>query len=470
MRSLAIVLETRRFCGVITIVRLLILVVPLAACSTPAAPHRAVAPTAALAADGDIDAPAAPAVTSPLPPDRGIQIDWDRAPLTTDAEAVAVWQQILPDGVDWELRLAQIPEKHFAPLAAALLRGGNFACPPLVGGACTPGYLGWPDPAPDARFDEPCLRRAVALWAIDNLDGAQVEALAPTLRGIAGSAQLDDALVDAVLVATRNQPEAIRLDFLRAARDAGHAKAVDDELGGLSELALVTAATELHIDAAIETLDIGQSRPVFLAAVRDRKLQPATRIAAIAELAVEVGDRTVPRDLEKALIEASRDPDCGVAAAAATELVNLGKRDAVPRRPRTRQVSGALRALCVMAAADAVAAAAPFVGPSGLKVIERTYDPDLEFAPDDADTDGDHDPRTERTVETITRPALVAIPFEADLPAVVPHCKASGLTSVCAVPGQGVVLTFTWVNARDGGLWLDTIERHDRGDCGPEAE
>jgi len=403
-------------------------------------------------------------VTEPPDPDRArLDIDWASTPTTTDAEAVAVWRRILPTGVDWDLRLAQIPEDRVAPLAAALLRGGNFACAPLTGGGCTPGYLGWPDPAPDATFDEPCLRRAVALWAMSNLDGDQVAALVPVLRSIAGSPQVDDELAGAALVAAGDQSEATRLDLLRAAREAGHAGAVDDELGDMSEQGLITAATDLHIDAAIEALDVGLSRPVFLAAVRDRQLRPATRIDAIHELSADVTG-AAPRDLEKLLVEAARDPDCGVAATAATTLNGFGKKDAMPRRPRTRKVADAMRALCVMAAADAVDAARPFVGPTGLKVIERTYDANLEFAKDDDDdADGDHDPRTSRTVETVTGKDLVEIPFDADIPAAMARCKGT----VCALPG-GVELTFTFAPARDGGLWLDAIERHDRGDCGSD--
>lgn len=127
-----------------------------------------------------------------------------------------------------------------------------------------------------------------------------------------------------------------------------------------------------------------------------------------------------------------------------------------------------MRALCVMAAADAPELAAGFVGPTGLKVIERTFDPALDFATDDINADLDNDPRTERRVETITRKDLVAIPFDTELPAAMARCTPHDRGMTCALPGGvGIELTLWFIPARDGGLWLDAIERHDRGDCGP---
>ena len=48
-----------------------------------------------------------------------------------------------------------------------------------------------------------------------------------------------------------------------------------------------------------------------------------------------------------------------------------------------------------------------------------------------------------------------------ELPLALESCKAT----TCPVPGTGSELTLSFVPARDGGLWLDTIERADRGGC-----
>lgn len=380
--------------------------------------------------------------------------------LATDADADAVWRKIVPTATDWELRVAQIPDSAYEPLVGALLRGGNAACAVMMGDGCTPAPIGYADPAPAATFDDACLRRQLVMWAASSIDRDQAEALAPALLALAGSPQVDNEVVGAIVSAAKDEDEDARMALIRAAVGAGHVDAIRDELGGLSEQSLAELATKFHVDDAVEALDAGYSRPVFLAAVTDGALKPDTRMNAISELVIALDSKQLPKDLDKALTAAARDPDCRVAAAAAVALVELGKPHAVPARPRTKKPADAMRALCVMAAANMPDAAAAFVGPRGLKVVERTYDADLEFAPDD-NLDGDNDPRTESKVDTVVRRDFEDIPFDDELPVALAHCTGT----TCAI-GAGVELTFAFVPAKDGGLWLDTIERRDRGDCG----
>jgi hypothetical protein len=435
------------------------LLVTLVACG----PARPVEQPAPIAATPDA-APAVPDDELPVaPPDpvaAKLAIDWATTPLATDADAIAVWRAILPHARDVELRFAQIPDEAVAPLGKAALRAGPFACPALVGGGCEPGFLGYADPVPDATFADPCLRRTVAFWALAHLDNADVAAMEPELDGLLADPAIDVELVEAILSAAGDQPEATRMTLIAATMRGGHGAAVDDELFGLSEPALVRAATDLHVDAAVDALDVALARPVYLAAARDLRLRPATRATALRELALETSTAP-PRDLEQVLVAALADPDCGVAGTAANLLAGLGRKRGLPARPRSRKAADAMRALCVLAAADHVEAARAFVGPAGLKQIERSYDPDLEFV-DDENRDGDGDPRTERTVDTIVRADLTDIPY-AD------HLAGGGATcreNTCTIrAGAGVTLTLGFVPARDGGLWLDAIERHDRGGC-----
>ena len=432
----------------------------LAACG-PARPVERPAPIATAAPDAapaipDDELPAAP----PDPDAAKLAIDWAATPLATDADALAVWRAILPHARDVELRFAQIPDEVVAPLGRAALRAGPFVCPALVGGGCEPGFLGYADPLPTATFDDPCVRRTVALWALAHLDNADIAALEAELSLLLADPATDLELVESILSAGGDLPEAARLALIAAAVRGGHGGAVDDELFGLSEAGVVRAATELHVDAAVDSLDVALARPVYLAAARDGKLRPATRATALRELAIEVSG-PVPRDLEKVLVAALADPDCGVAGTAANLLTGLGKKRAVPGRPRNRRVADAMRALCVMAAADDADAARGFVGPAGLKVIDRTYDPDLEFAPDE-DRDGDHDPRTERTVDTVVRADFTEVPYGDLVATGTPACREN----TCTIRvGAGVNLTLGFVPARDGGLWLDAVERHDTGRC-----
>jgi hypothetical protein len=448
-------------CGVIPVVpRRLALFALAAACSAPANPP----PVQARPTPGG-PAPGAGLGVEPAPPPppdpelAKLDIDWATTSVASDADALAVWRRIVPTARDWELRVAQIPDDKHAALAGALLRAGNLRCPAVATTACTAGFVGYPEPAIDASFDDPCLRRTLALWAIGSL-GNDVEDLLPTLSALAGDRAVDDEVVEAAVTAARYQPETARMDLIRAAAAAGHGAAVNNELYGLSSELLAEAATQLHIDAAVETLDVDYSRPVFLAAVRDRALRPSTRIDAIHELVIASGEK-LSRELDKALTEATKDPDCTLAATAAAALVQLGKPHALPSRPRNRKPADAMRALCVMAAADLPQVAAAFVGPKGLKVVETSFDADLEFAPDDNE-DGDNDPRTTRKVETVIRRDFEDIPFDTEIPLAMKSCKGT----TCTVAGAGIELAFAFVPAKDGGLWLDTIERRDRGDCG----
>jgi hypothetical protein len=442
--------------------RALVLALPIIACSGPAKPvPTPPAPSGvATLVDPIATPPDDPAdQPPPLDPDVVVAIDWASASTATDADANALWRRILPDARSWELRVVQIPDEHLVPLAAALLRGGNFACAPLSE-ACAPGFLGFADPTPEATFDDPCLRRALALWALPRIDTPNLGPLVPTLKAMLATPSIDEEVAAAALVVTGELPETTRMELLRAARGAGHAS-VDTELGELSEASLTTAAMELHIDGAVEALDAELSRPVFVHAIADPQLRPRTRIAAIQDLAASV-EKTLPRDLEKALVVAAKDPDCALAATAGITLASFGKKGFAPKRPKGKKAGDALRALCVMAAGDAVEAAADFIGPAGLKVVERTFDPTLEALEDDENLDGDRDPRTSRTVETIAKKDLVDIPFATDLPTALAHCKGT----VCSLPGAGIELSLAFVPAKDGGLWLDAIERRDRGDCG----
>lgn len=372
-----------------------------------------------------------------------------------------MWRRIIPTATDWELRVSQIPDAAVEPLVGALLRGGNAACAPMYSDGCTPAAIGFAEPAAGATFDDPCLRRQLVLWGVTSIDRDQEEALAPALVAVAGSAGFDNEVVGAVVAAAKDADEDARMTLIRAAAKAGHVDAIRDELGGLSEESLTELATKFHIDDAVDALDADHSRAVFVGAITDPALKPETRLNAIADLAVvAAADKHLAKDIDKALTAATRDADCQVAAAAATTLVSLGKPHALPARTRSKKPVDAMRTLCVMAAADLPDAAADFVGPRGLKVVERSYDPDLEFAPDD-NLDGDNDPRTETKVETVVRRDFEDIPFDTEIPAAMKHCAGT----TCSV-GAGVELSFGFVPAKDGGLWLDTIERHDRGDCG----
>jgi hypothetical protein len=420
---------------------------------SPAAPPVVVAP---------VEAPdAAPAETDDEPPDT-VRFDWSGIAIASDADALAVWKRLVPSARDWELRVSTIPDPLVQPMAAALLRAGNFGCLPATTSAtCETTDTTFVDPPPTSTLDDPCLRREVALWALDQLDPASITALLPTLTALARTPPPDDQIVDRVLEIVYDQPEAERLAILAAARGAGHVgDVVDMNVRGLSDAGMMTAARDLHIDGALDALDAGLAFPLYLAAVTDRKLRPDTRRAAIVELTAEIVDDKLPRDVEKALVAATTDPACTVAAAAAETLAAFGKSSYLPRRPRGRKIADAMRMICILVAGDQQPSPRNLVAARGLTVIERSFDPDREFDPSVPDDDGDGDPRTLREIDVLPRAEVVTLPFAEELEAAMQRC--SGAT--CTVPGSGIQFRFGFVAAA-GGLALERIERFEPPGC-----
>src|SRR6185369_5483522 len=104
------------------------------------------------------------------PPRKLLDIDWSKVALTDDTAALALWRRIAPTGTDWEDKLQEIPAGPARPLAIAELHGGNFLCTKPPAGDCARPVYDVDPPAGAAGFDDPCLRRLLALWALDQID------------------------------------------------------------------------------------------------------------------------------------------------------------------------------------------------------------------------------------------------------------------------------------------------------------
>ncbi|MBP9203925.1 MAG: hypothetical protein KBG28_08195 [Kofleriaceae bacterium] len=446
----------------------LLLLVGAVACSGRAGPTLP-GPAAARAGASADAAPGAdqpdqgepPPPTSPPP-----RVDWAAARIDSDAELAAVWRRLVPVALDWDLAVADIPDDATArALAIGLLRAGNFVCTRVhqapVG--CRAGAgAELADVAPTATLDDPCLRRQVALWAIERLSTEDVVALAPTLEQLVRIGPPEPALADAVLEAAIDAPEPVRLRLVAAAKAAGQDRAADDNLGGLSDAAMITAARDWHLDGAVEAIDAGLARPTYLAALTDLRLRPATRLHALTELVslLDVTATALPRDLEAGLVKGSADPDCGVAMAAAEALASFGKVGHLPRAPASRRPADLLRTLCLLVHAEGPAPLPRgLIAPRGLTVIERVYDPtQLDDAPDD----GDGDPRMTRTVTTTPASEVEVVPFDDELVTALAGCRASP----CVDPSTGVRFSFGLATVA-GRLTLASIERFEGPDrCG----
>ncbi|HEU4728651.1 MAG TPA: hypothetical protein VFT22_12195 [Kofleriaceae bacterium] len=425
----------------------------------PAAPVAA-APEAMPAAQAGHAAPAMPAAPDPdlhrPPPRRLLDIDWASTQVASDADALALWQRIAPTGADWDDKLEEIPAQLARPLALAVLRGGNFACGKPAVGACGKPRYDVDPPATTAGFDDPCLRRLLALWAITQLEDADAAAVQPALLGIAALPPPESQLVAAAIHAVPEADHDARLALLAAAWRAGQRDLVESAIGALDEAHLVLAARKHHIASALEVLAAADHRAIYLAAIADDAMPARARVSAIGELIAQ-DDKLAP-DLRAALVSAVATRDCQVAATAARALDQHGDHRFVPRRPRTASTAAAMRALCVLASYEALQQSdepsllASYLPARGLERITIAYDP-----LSDTDTDGDGDPHTTRTADLVPR-AEAVLPEIEDLARAMQHCTGT----ICISDDHE--FRFVW-KPSDGELLLTRVEMADRLPC-----
>jgi hypothetical protein len=334
----------------------------------------------------------------------------DLARPADDAAALALWRQLAPTGADYEDKLASIPDDDAVtrPLARVLLAGGNFACTEIVEySACGDESVEWEDFNPAADLDDPCLRRRLALWALDEVHPDDLAGLVDVLVELARLDKPEDELPPAVASAVRAAPEAVRLAVYGALVAAGREAEVDIE--GLSEAGLVTAAVEHGIDAAALALPRRRHVTVLAGLLNDKQMAVATREALLDRLA-PVKDAKVTA----ALHAMTEDEDCALAMAAAVELERRKDRSRLPRRSPQQSAAEAEHAICMLLhdpdPLRAEARLAEFIGPDGVELIERIEDPwaeaeAAEHGDDDdgvgAEADDDDDPPRLTTLEEV---------------------------------------------------------------------
>jgi hypothetical protein len=357
-----------------------------------------------------------------------IDIDWNAVSISTDAEALALWDRFGITGADWEARLEEIPtDKPFTrPLAIALLHAGNFACPP-VRRACQTMPMDVEPPKPTASLADPCLRRLAALWAIDQLEPADVPGVTDALHKIASLPPPESQLVAAAITMFPETNSVGRLQTLALAWAAGQHDLVNTAVGTLEEPELIAAATKFHIDGAVEVLSPVAHRKVYLAAIADPKVGAHQRKRAIEEIAQTDGVKLLP-DAKAAIVAAATGrmgESCEVAALAARRLADDGDRRFVPHPGKTPLEM--MRQLCVLAfwqaspeaENDKVDPYPKFIGPAGLEEVKVTYDSSSE-----EDLDGDGDPHTEHVSGRVPA-AGAALPEIDDLAHAMEHCDGA---------------------------------------------
>ena len=392
------------------------------------------------------------------PPTKLLSIDWANTALETDADVLAVWTRIAPTGADYSDKLDEIPEDVSEKLALALLRSGNFTCVPARAAAdCVQTPIDVPEPAPDATLADPCLRRVLAMWAVNQLED-EVSSARDALKAIAAIPPPESELVAIALKALPEDQQDARLELFTIAFGAGHRELVNGMLGTLDEAHLITAVKKHHMDGALDALSAATHREIFLAAISDDKLDGRARVQAISEL-LAVDDK-VAKDARLAIVRATKANDCRVAAMAASFLVRNGEKKFAPAKPRTGKPAVMMRALCVLASYEATLRADEpsfllgYVPKRGLEIATTAYD---EY--NDVDRDGDGDPHTEKQAVLVPRDA-VTLPEVEDLIRAFANCKAT----TCRSPDR----EFRFV-LKGGDLMLTRLEVVERVPCGKRA-
>ena len=357
------------------------------------------------------------------PARRLLSVEWRTVNLTSDAEALALWQQIAPTGADWQERLDEVPAEHDRALSIALLRSSNFACVPVTASRdCSAKIFDVPDPAPTAGFGDPCLRRLLALWALEQIEPEDVPSVMDGLRALVALPPPESQLVREALDAVPDADVTHKLELLTIAFKAGQREHVNAAINTLDEDHLIEAARVHHIDGALEMLSAESHRAVYLDVITDELMDGAARAKAITELA-ETEPEKLAVDTRKALVKATSSKDCLVAATAVRVLAQRGDKKHLPKRARTTE--GMMRALCVIASYESLQEAqepsllANLVPASGLERVEVEYD-----VLADVDTDGDGDPHTQRAMTTVKGSEIV-VPELEDMIRAMKRCKGT---------------------------------------------
>ena len=378
----------------------------------------------------------------------------DLAAPTDVAQALALWKKLAPTGADYHEKLASIPADPSVrgPMALALIAGGDFTCEETVEySECGDDHTNFADFNPKSTFADPCLRRRLALWALPELDPADIGKVADTLTAML---EMDDEpeteLQAAALAAFERAPEAIRLRAYKTAMAKGMEEKI--EIDGLSENGLIAAARDLGIDAAALALDRGRHLEVLAVLLNDvQQMSEETRSTILTSLA-EVKEVVSTEALEKC---AAGSDSCALAMDAALALEERGDGSFIPRRWARDDEDAARSALCMsMHDTDegrARTLLASFIGPEGVLVNEvhksewEDMDRDRDAGPEEDEPDAG--PERVTSLDDIEELVRQTIEFENLSP-----------------EWEKRELSFT--RAKDGGLRLESFYHYTFNGCG----
>jgi hypothetical protein len=365
-------------------------------------------------------------------------------PVRDDEEAMERWRLLSLTGADWEDKLyaAELDDDTLVAMSKALLRAGGFTCDKIQSyDECGESFSEVQPLEETADFDDPCLRRKLALWSLDQLGQEDAPDILPALDALIAMPEPERELQAAALLMAGDD-DRLRLHFMALASR----ELAEGEVALLkSDGARRHAVTELHLDGALALLKWSEpaNRRVMIDALTDLNLSDDTRAQLVADIG-QIDDG----EIGAALVEiADRGEDCGLAQAAAEALAARGDSSRLPVRPASRDLDAHVRALCMQsfATGEATDRFDAWVGKGNihteLKQSDWEYDPATSV--DDLD---DSDGITVEHVDGYLLTVSDLPPDEVDLVELLTYafedatCDAKTLT--CTMRGGAMTVTF----------------------------
>jgi hypothetical protein len=340
-------------------------------------------------------------------------------------------------------------------------------------------------PTETSTLDDPCLRRRIALWALDQLhDEDTLTSLSDELLFLAGLPPPERELPAAAIA---KMPSGfLTATALWEAKAAGNDELVSPHaLEGLAHEDLLQAAASLHLDEALLALDPSLETDLYLDALLDDALRPATRLEVI-DLMTSEATRAAGAELgyqvRRRLDTLVETDDCTIAAAAQAAIAKLdGNGVAMVAGPFMIE-QDVIRAICATLGVGAPGKAwRSVVARRGLDVVNHTEDPfrvdalwtkypfaydnDEDGVPDvpEADPDLDGNAATWKEVDRVYWTKKFMLPFADELKLALPHCEELR----CRVPGTSVWFELD-IRLQRGAMYrLVGIDRHEKlwSDC-----
>jgi hypothetical protein len=374
----------------------------------------------------------------------------DLPPPADDAAALALWHRLGVTGANYEEKLAAIPDDEAVrqPMAKVLLAGGNFDCKDLVEyDECGNEYVEWADFNVKAGFGDACLRRRLALWAIDEVKREDLPALTDALVAMAKLERPEDELPQEVALRVADAPEPVRLAVYRALVAAGREDQVS--IDGLSEAGLVAAAVEHGIDVAALALHEVRHLEELTELLSSDDLTDETRTALLEKL-----DQVKDPKVHAALIELTSDDNCELAMDAALVLDRRKDSSRLPRRSAKQTMEEARHAICMLLhdpdESRSHARLAEFLDPAGVTVDEQVENGWEDYDQDDAGPGDDEAEEEDDEPETLTT-----------IGEVLPH-----LREVLVASGSWERANLALTKGKDGGFYITSFDFYRWEGCG----